>query len=298
MELDGHCQSLKLAFEYNGIQHYEEIPHFLRHSRMSLHQQKENDAHKAACCGERGIILLIIPFTDDYDEIEGQVREAAKKQGVSVPMERPVDWKSLPGIYDLGRLREMQELAAEHGGRCLSTAYGGTHTKLLWQCSEGHKPWPAEPNSIRQGHWCPACNGLAPVTIERMHALAAERGGRCLSTVYVNALTKLLWQCGEGHEPWLAKPNDIQQGHWCPTCSRCARGTIEKMHALAAKRGGKCLSTEYVNNHTKLLWQCGEGHETWLAKPNDIQTGYWCPTCARKKKAEAHRKRWAAGEAT
>ena len=55
------------------------------------------------------------------------------------------------------------------------------------------------------------------------------------------------------------------------------------MIELAKKRNGECLSTEYINAHTKLLWKCADGHE-WEAKPNNIQQGKWCPICARRKK--------------
>ncbi|MCP4898302.1 MAG: hypothetical protein GY906_15115, partial [bacterium] len=40
--------------------------------------------------------------------------------------------------------------------------------------------------------------------------------------------------------------------------------------------GGKCLSDTYINTHTKLLWECKQGHQ-WEAKPSNIKSGRWCP---------------------
>jgi hypothetical protein len=111
-----------------------------------------------------------------------------------------------------------------------------------------------------------------------MHKLARKRGGECLSKNYINARTKLLWKCSQGHK-WKAKPNDIQQGYWCPYCAGKIRLTIEIMRQIAQERGGRCLSKKYINNSTKLLWECTEGHK-WRAKPNSIQQGTWCPTCS------------------
>lgn len=37
---------------------------------------------------------------------------------------------------------------------------------------------------------------------------AVDKGGVCLSTVYSNSHTKLLWRCAEGHE-WWATPHHI-----------------------------------------------------------------------------------------
>jgi hypothetical protein len=72
---------------------------------------------------------------------------------------------------------------------------------------------------------------------------------------------------------------NIKIGKWCPFCSRTAKGTIEEMQALAAKNGGKCLSTRYINARTKLKWQCAEGH-TWMAIPSSIKNlKSWCPDC-------------------
>ena len=36
--------------------------------------------------------------------------------------------------------------------------------------------------------------------------------------------------------------------------------TIKDMQGIAEARGGKCLSTEYVNSNTHLEWECSEGH--------------------------------------
>ena len=96
------------------------------------------------------------------------------------------------------------------------------------------------------------------LTIKEMQELAKSRGGKCLSTEYINALTKLKWQCEEGHT-WEAKPHDIKSGHWCPYCAVKMRAskvrlTIEEMQELANVKGGKCLSTEYIDALTKLRW--------------------------------------------
>ena len=120
---------------------------------------------------------------------------------------------------------------------------------------------------------------VAKLTIQKIRALAKERGGTCLSITYVNAVTKLRWRCAKGHE-WEAVPNSVKdQGTWCPTCSGNTRLTIAEMRAVARRRGGRCLSTAYVNARTKLQWKCRKGHE-WQAIADSIKRGSWCPLCA------------------
>jgi len=56
------------------------------------------------------------------------------------------------------------------------------------------------------------------------------------------------------------------------------------MQSLAAGNGGRCLSTDYVNNTTPLLWECREGHR--FSKPFALIHGRtsWCPTCSPTRK--------------
>lgn len=129
------------------------------------------------------------------------------------------------------------------------------------------------------------------LSIQLMRQLAERRSGKCLSDIYVDANSKLNWQCAKGHR-WRAIPSNIKRGHWCPLCAGHGK-SIEDMKNAAADRGGRCLSEEYINARTHLLWQCKEGHQ-WRAIPVNItRKGSWCPVCAIKKRAQTRRKtRW------
>ena len=175
----------------------------------------------------------------------------------------------------------MQALAKNRGGKCLSEKYGNNKTKLQWECAEGHK-WLAAPDKIKNSkQWCPICSlNQKKSTIDDMRKLAKNLGGKCFSDNYTNTRTRLLWECAEGHT-WKAKPNSIVNGRWCPECSDTTLD-IEEMHKLARKRKGRCLSSKYINIHSKLVWECEKGH-TWDAKPFHIKhSDSWCPYCAGK----------------
>ena len=66
LELDGYNKDLNIAFEYNGIQHYEYNEHFHRGDPELFEKQKERDLKKYAICAERGINLIIIPYQYDF----------------------------------------------------------------------------------------------------------------------------------------------------------------------------------------------------------------------------------------
>ena len=118
------------------------------------------------------------------------------------------------------------------------------------------------------------------LTLQIFNSIAKRRGGRCLSTRYVNSRIPLSWQCAIGHR-WRALPNNVKHRRsWCPSCAGVKRLTLREMRVLAKHRGGDCLSKQYVNDDTKLTWRCAAGHE-WRAVPVDVKRGSWCPYCAR-----------------
>ena len=175
-------------------------------------------------------------------------------------------------------IKVIQKIAKERGGKCLSSKYINTRTKLQWECKEGHRWWQTPSNVISNKSWCIICAGKKKYTIDEMQDLAKSKGGICLSKEYKNANTKLHWECRKGHK-WKTTPsNIINAGRWCPKCGGFAKPTIEGMQELARQKSGQCLSKQYSHSKSKLLWQCADGHQ-WNAKPNVIKTGSWCPYC-------------------
>lgn len=200
-----------------------------------------------------------------------------------------------------------RRVALERGGVCLSEEYTRAQNPLMWRCNKHNFSWSAKPMEVvAQGTWCPKCKletiaakvrqrAALMVNIKRCRETAIARGGACLSNEYTRSNEKMLWRCGEGHE-WLACWHAIQSGQWCPVCGRNgaaqrrAKGMVNigRCRKVAGERGGACLSPEFVNSSTKMVWRCSEGHE-WSTKWNKIQQGCWCPMCGLRK-ATASRK--------
>jgi len=170
-------------------------------------------------------------------------------------------------------------VSIQREGECLSEDYMNAHSKLRFKCKHKHI-WLATPNSINNGNWCPECSGRKKHTIGDANILGRNKGGRCLSTKYINNKTNLIWECQEGHR-WKATLKDIRVGNWCAACAGRAKNTIERCNEIATLSNGTCLSKSYTNAHTKMLWQCSNKHK-WKATFNNIRNDRWCPKCRLK----------------
>ncbi|MEE8402450.1 MAG: hypothetical protein V3R93_01715, partial [Candidatus Hydrothermarchaeaceae archaeon] len=218
------------------------------------------------------------------EDMQSYIIEQCNNANIPTPeISETISYK-LFNVFSSGMLKEMQNYAKSQGGECLSKEYINNSTKLKFRCKDGHV-WKASPAKIKMGRWCHVCSGWVLLTIEEMHEIAKSRGGKCLSTGYINNHTKLKWQCNKGHPPWWATPSSIKhQETWCPYCYGHLPYTIEDIKKLASKRRGRCLSKEYLGSHNNLEWQCKKKHSPWKATPNNVRRGTWCPTCAGKKK--------------
>lgn len=64
---------------------------------------------------------------------------------------------------------------------------------------------------------------------------------------------------------------------------------LRELHEIAQNRNGICLSSSYVDNTTKMHWQCSEGHQ-WLASAASVRRNCsWCPKCKGKRISESKR---------
>ena len=282
--LDGYNEQLKMAFEYHGQQHFENVKHFHRDDD-ALKRQKQRDGFVRDCCASVGVTLIEINSLENgfsQDTLIQAVKKAIESASRFQISESSIsEFKKLP--FAVSHLVELKAFAASKGGDCLAEKYLGVHSPVTWVCSHLHV-WNAAWNDIRNDHWCPVCSGktiLEPLV--ELQKIAEEHGGLCLSTTYVTSKDGIEFQCQHGHR-WSAIPNSIKKGRWCAICSgNILIDPIGELQAIAEKKGGLCLATEYVNGSTKLKFRCGEGHE-WDAQPGNIKHGgSWCPVCTKQR---------------
>jgi uncharacterized protein YkuJ len=128
------------------------------------------------------------------------------------------------------------------------------------------------------------------LNIQEFQEIARSRGGELLSTEYLNKEEKLKWKCSKGHI-WEARGGCIKNGKsWCKICNYSEQRfkqphklTLKVYQDIAAKYGGKVLSSEYSSANEKLTFQCKGGH-IWDAAASSVKNGNrWCPHCSKSR---------------
>lgn len=199
--------------------------------------------------------------------------------------------------YQNSQFKKANNHALSKNGKCLSEEYVKNDIKLLWKCSvENHAPWFATFNKVvNSDRWCPECAkkriGLVrkeKVDFNEAHKVAEAKGGKCLSEKYIGTSEKYIWKCSDpNHESWEATYTDVVKlGRWCPKCKNKKIGDLkrnskglEMAKEYAISKDGECLSTEYINNTTLLLWKCKNNHIWESNFANVVSSGTWCVKC-------------------
>ena len=122
------------------------------------------------------------------------------------------------------------------------------------------------------------------IMVNRLSEIVRLKEGWFDEAAYTNKRTAIGFRCAKGHT-WSVQPQTVLHGSWCRTCwNEDHAGKYLKIDGLAIAReiavgrGGECLSENYTNNKSRLLWKCSNNHE-WEAALNDVRKGSWCPIC-------------------
>jgi hypothetical protein len=281
MELDGYSDTLKIAFEYQGKQHYEKIGYFHQDDE-AFKERLDNDELKVKLCEGHNIKLFVIPYSIGYEKMYDFITDMAQKYQIKINSEK-ISHVNLARNHSQRELEEMKYLALKHNGQCLSAIYLGAEIKLNWQCAYGHQ-WEATPSSIKnQNSWCPFCAGVNKHTIEDMRDLAKSKNGECLSNKYISGDEKLEWCCEHGHK-WQATPQSILNSRtWCPKCAGNVKFTLSEAISIGKKRELALLSENYINNMSPLDWKCKNGHIFSSSIINIRERKESCPICNPRK---------------
>ena len=163
---------------------------------------------------------------------------------------------------------------------------------MTFTCAFKHQ-WSAIPESIYNGTWCPRCANCSPEqSKERLLERVKEKKGLVDETKYENGRTQMQFTCAEKYG-WLATPEGILSGTWCPTCCE-SRGemqvrlalnacemTIAKPKVLKGTRLRPDFFIESINliiefdgeQHFTLRWR---GRKDTKIRENDLKKNEWC----------------------
>ena len=83
LELDCYNADLRLAVEYNGVQHYKYTPYFHRNKDQFMTQRYRDDM-KRRLCQENGITLIEVPYTIKLKDIKRYIFNECRRAGYQV----------------------------------------------------------------------------------------------------------------------------------------------------------------------------------------------------------------------
>lgn len=252
---------------------------------ITTHALWHNDVSCKPCKKRKCILAKMRTIEDVHEYCASRIPVDWSTPGKDIPKEkRPLKCNSM--LYHNGLL-EFECLAID----CVHT-------------------WDARFSQIKNREsGCRVCSGSQKLTIEDAQKAAAKRNGICLSTEYIDSITKLKFKCeNPNHEPFNQTLVAIRHNNnWCPLCGNEKKGQttklqIDEYHKLAEKRGFTFESEEVPQNtHSNGLWKCNKNkpykkQHVWPATYSNIcygETG--CPTCVSKSnqsKIEKATKKW------
>jgi hypothetical protein len=304
MELDGYCERLKLAFEYQGHQHFHYVNVFHKDA-SDLNARRNDDVLKRELCKRNGVFLIEIHYSIEHKNIGKYIIKECDHLGIAIPHpNKKVNYLNFK-IYSPDKLKYFQEFAKTKSAVCLSEAYINNTTPLRMKCNICGTIWNIRPSNIKSGKWCPKCarNKLNKsmeekyqikrnIALGKAKEIIKSHNGRLISDRIENKETKLKIICSKGHN-FKIRYDHLLNGHYCNKCavirnSEKQRGNLEEMQRIAKSRKGNCLSKEYISSEKNLLWKCEKGHH-WKATPKNVKRGSWCQKCYwnnRKRKSK------------
>jgi hypothetical protein len=276
LQLDGYNETQKVAFEYQGYQHFTDNSHF-HQSDKRFEEQLKRDQYKKRLCKQNGITLIeILEFkTIRSGRIQlffVLVQEKLRELNIVYSNERfELD---LIELYR-GRRSELYELAKEivKKNNCKIQEFIGSESKHTYFCAKGHEIKNRNLSVIiKSNASCPHCDSER--RFEELKNIIESKGGRILDR---NLKTEGLsanynWTCDQGHQS-ISKGQYLYRGFWCRTCQ--IENKKVKLHPNMIQRLVKdATSGQFYQKDIPHKYGIGSAVYRRIIKELKIQTNY------------------------
>lgn len=147
LELDMYCEELKLAIEYNGIQHYKFSSYFYK-DEASFQKRLDDDKLKAQLCTNNKIDLIVVPYT--VKDVKKYIIDELTKRNIELTnLDKEIIVKS-------ELLQKLNEIVAEKNGQIITKCIIDRDDKIKLKCDKNHC-WETRASKILSGSWCHKC---------------------------------------------------------------------------------------------------------------------------------------------
>lgn len=223
LQLDGYNSKFKIAFEYQGYQHFTESSHF-HVTNDKYKSQLERDARKKELCRENGIKLIEI---FEFKTIRAGRIQFFYDQVKEILNRLEIKYNSDPFILDLVELYKGKESDLYNKAKQIVEnrdgsiqEYVGSESKHYYFCEKGHKV----ENKIlaviiKSNASCPDCENLRK--FNDLKKVIETKGGILLDDeLKVKGYSESYsWICEKGHKN-ESKGQYLVNGFWCKYCQR------------------------------------------------------------------------------
>jgi hypothetical protein len=255
LQLDGYNSKHKVAFEYQGYQHYTKGS-FFHSSKKDFKAQQTRDTTKELLCKVNGITLIEI---FEFKNIRKYRIPLFYEQVVEQLKYLGIKYDKSPFVPDLVKLYQGRESnlynrakeKVERSGGLIET-YIGSESLHFFTCLNGHKVKKRLSVIARNGANCPTCNSIEKY--EAMKAVVEKKGGRLIdkSLKLRGYSNKYSWICDKGHKR-QSKGAYLVQGHWCVECQRedqiVKLSKAQLKHFKADVLGGKMHAKDIMKKY-------------------------------------------------
>ena len=273
LQLDGYNAKNKIAFEYQGYQHYTQTSYF-HESDLQFKSQIVRDKEKKRLCKKNGITLIEI---FEFDTIRKERIKQFYNDVCDLLLENELSLNKAPFELDLidlyrGKSPERYNIAkniVEKNGGILQE-YIGSASYHSYTCKYGHTVKGRVLSTIINSKAsCPECEDIQH--FDRLKDSVEKRGGLLHEKKWKGVHNYYNWECDKKHHN--QSKGGILLNNWCIQCQKInsvIRFNQKKLNAFCKD----CEGGEY--HQPELLKKYGISYSPFMRiiKENNIQINY------------------------
>ena len=224
MELDGYSEKLKIAFEYQGAQHFRVLKVYTK-SDEALTKRIDDDLLKQTICKANGVNLFILDETMPYDSFAKEIKKQSRSFGIDISNYNFTKIDINQAHIRNDRLEELRSLLDKKEIDLLSDKFLTAKEKYSMKCRIDGHVWRAIGSEIFAGAGCKKCamkklHNKQVGNIQTVIDFAESNNGIVLTKEYLGARGSYEFRCKNNHAFIGILSNLKFRKQWCPYCEK------------------------------------------------------------------------------